>query len=228
MLLKGSQGCRLPGVLTLQVSLAMHVSLRCVQRIWNAGQKGGGIHAVANKRGNCGRKRIEVSPEAITAIPLKDRTTLENVARHLGMAKSTIFRRVKEGRIERHSISINPLLRNEDKRSCAQYYREMLEPQCSSSSCFKSNYNVTYMDKKWFYRTKSNQKFYCAPVDHRERGEAAMLEAITVHDCFQICSRLQKLKTCLLEPLTTILLSKCQCCCQCTCVDVVPKHVLAD
>lgn len=88
MLLKGSQGGRLPGGLTLQVSLAMDVSLRCVQRIWNAGQKGGGIHAVSNKRANCGRKRIEVSLEAITAIPLKDRTTLENVARHLGWPRA--------------------------------------------------------------------------------------------------------------------------------------------
>ena len=109
----------MPGGLTLKVSLAMHISLRCVQRIWNAGQKRGGIHAVANNRGNCGRKRIEVSPEAITAIPLKDRTTLKNVARHLGMAKSRIFRGVKEGRIERHSISINPLLRNEDEVTCS-------------------------------------------------------------------------------------------------------------
>jgi len=163
MLLKGSQGGRLPGGLTQQVSLATDVSLRCVQRIWNAGQKGGGIHAVANKRANCGRKRVEISPEAITAIPIKDRTTLENVARHLGMARSTIFRRVKEGRIERHSIAIQPLLRNADKRSRAQYYHEMLEPQFSSSSGFKSNYNVTHTDRKRFYRTKSNQKFYCAP-----------------------------------------------------------------
>ncbi|KAG2576727.1 hypothetical protein PVAP13_6NG041720 [Panicum virgatum] len=59
MLLEGSVQGHLPEGVSLHVSLAMDVSLRCVQRIWNEGQKGGGIHAVVNKRvGHCGRKRI--------------------------------------------------------------------------------------------------------------------------------------------------------------------------
>ncbi|KAG2576491.1 hypothetical protein PVAP13_6NG023283 [Panicum virgatum] len=46
MLLQGSEQGRLPEGLSLQVSLAMDVSLRSVQHIWLQGQKGGGIHAV--------------------------------------------------------------------------------------------------------------------------------------------------------------------------------------
>ncbi|CAM0145582.1 unnamed protein product [Urochloa decumbens] len=106
MLLEGSVAGRLPDGLSLQVSLAMGVSRRCVQRIWNEGQQGGGIHAVVNKRvKNCGRKKIELQPEAITAIPIKDRTTLEDLARGLGMTKSTVFRRLKEGKIVRKPFS---------------------------------------------------------------------------------------------------------------------------
>lgn len=106
MLLEGSAGGRLPYGLTLQVSLATDVSLRCVQRIWNEGQQGGGVHAVVNKRvNNCGRRRTEIQPEAITAIPFKDRTTLDGLARGLGMARSTVFKRLKEGKIERNTLS---------------------------------------------------------------------------------------------------------------------------
>jgi len=46
MLLQGSEQGRLPEGLSLQVSLAMDVSIRSVQHIWLQGQKGGGIHAV--------------------------------------------------------------------------------------------------------------------------------------------------------------------------------------
>ncbi|CAL4929321.1 unnamed protein product [Urochloa decumbens] len=105
ILLEGSVAGRLPDGLSLQVSLAMDVSRRCVQRIWNEGQQGGGIHAVVNKRvKNCGRKKFELQPEAIAAIPIKDRTTLEDLARRLGMTKSTVFRRLKEGKIVRKAF----------------------------------------------------------------------------------------------------------------------------
>lgn len=109
MLLEGSVGGRLPHGLSLRVSSATNVSLRCVQRIWKDGQRGGGIHAVVSKRAkNCGRKRIEVKPEAIAAILFKDRTTLEDLARGLGMAKTTVFKRLKEGKIERHLLPSSP------------------------------------------------------------------------------------------------------------------------
>jgi hypothetical protein len=57
MLLEGSAGGHLPEGLSLQVSSAMGVSLRCVQRIWNEGQKGGGVHAIVNKRAKNCRER---------------------------------------------------------------------------------------------------------------------------------------------------------------------------
>ena len=90
----------LPEGVSLHVSLAVDVSLRCVQRIWNEGQKGGGIQAVVNKRvGHCGRKRIELPMEAITAIPFQDRTTLEDLARRLGVSKSHVHKHLNEGNV---------------------------------------------------------------------------------------------------------------------------------
>jgi hypothetical protein len=58
--------------------------------MWYEGQKGGGIHAIDNKRvKNCGRNKVESQPEAIADILFKDRTTLEDLVRDLGMAKRT-------------------------------------------------------------------------------------------------------------------------------------------
>lgn len=171
MLLEGSVDGHLPHGVSLQVSLAMDVSLRCVQRIWNDGKKGGGIHAVINKRANnCGRKRIEIDPAAITSIPFQDRTTIEDLARNLGMKKTTMHSRLKEGKVERHSSAIKPFLTDENKKARVQHALNMLEPSSiPHNPIFKHMYNVVHVDEKWFYRTRKSQKVYCAPGEERPR-----------------------------------------------------------
>ena len=48
-----------------QVAEKFSVPIRVVRRIWRNGQDAGGIAGVKNKLVNCGRKRIEIDPEAI-------------------------------------------------------------------------------------------------------------------------------------------------------------------
>ena len=150
MLLQGSEQGRLPEGLSLQVSLAMDVSLRSVQRIWLQGQKGGGIHAVVNKRVNhCGRKRVEIPTEAITSIPFEQRTTLEDLARALGLSKSTVHKHLREGKIERHSSSIKPYLTDENKKARMHHALNMLEPSTiPHQPVFRHMYNVIHADEK--------------------------------------------------------------------------------
>ncbi|KAE8771307.1 SEC14-like protein 5 [Hordeum vulgare] len=79
------------------VSDKMRVPVRVVQRIWMAGRRGGGIHAVASKKPkNCGRKRVEPDPDALRVLPLDGRMTIRELAEALGMKKSTLFQRLKE------------------------------------------------------------------------------------------------------------------------------------
>jgi len=66
--------------------------------------------------------------EAITAIPFQDRTTLEDLARRLGVSKSHVHKHLKEGKIERHSSAIKPFLTDENKKARVQHALKMLEP----------------------------------------------------------------------------------------------------
>jgi len=135
------------------------------------GKKGGGIHAVVNKRANhCGRKRVEIPTEAITSIPFEQRTTLEDLARALGLSKSTVHKHLREGKIERHSSSIKPYLTDENNKAQVQHALNMLEPSTiPHQPVFRHMYNVIHADEKWYYRTRSTQKFYCAPGEERPR-----------------------------------------------------------
>ena len=81
-----------------QVAQKFGVPLRVVQSVWRKGQDYGSIDGVKNKmHKNCGRKRIEIDFEAIKAVPLSERKTFQKLANALGVKKSTLHSRFKEG-----------------------------------------------------------------------------------------------------------------------------------
>ena len=67
---------------------------RVVQRIWKEAKKGGGITALKNNHKlKAGRKKANFDIEALEQIPPGERTTLEQVAEHLNVSRTTIWRR---------------------------------------------------------------------------------------------------------------------------------------
>jgi hypothetical protein len=76
------------------VALICKCPRRVVQRVWEEAKKGGGITSVKNNRKlKSGRKKVKLNIEALEAIPPGERTTLEQVAGHLNMSRTTIWRR---------------------------------------------------------------------------------------------------------------------------------------
>ena len=105
-----------------------------------------------NKRvKNCGRKRIAFDPEAIKQVDLRKRTTLRDLANELHMAKTTLWRRLKEGLLRRHTNSIKSTLTDDNKvvrvRFCLSMLDQLTIPEDPS---FKEMYNVIHIDEKWF------------------------------------------------------------------------------
>nr|TKW26528.1 hypothetical protein SEVIR_3G196100v2 [Setaria viridis] len=91
------------------------VPLRVVQAIWKNGQDGG-IQGIVNKYSkNCGRKRVEIDLEAMKNIPLKQRSTFQDLTNALGVKKSTLYNRFKEGYFRRHTNDLKFSLTDENK-----------------------------------------------------------------------------------------------------------------
>ena len=80
------------------------------------------------------------------------------------MAKTTLWRRLKEGRLKRHTNSIKSTLTDDNKvgriRFCLSMLDELSVPE---EPRFKGMYNVIHIDEKWFCRTKGTQNYYLAP-----------------------------------------------------------------
>lgn len=140
----------------------MGLHQRTVQRIWQDGQAGGVNNVVSKKPKNYGRKRIEISPEAIKEVPLRQRTTMLDLARALGVSKSTVYARLKEKQIRRHSNTIKSYLTPANKKARMEFAISMLDRSKPHQPTFKDMYNIVHIDEKWFYRTNKVQKFYLA------------------------------------------------------------------
>jgi len=151
-----------------EVAQKYNVTRRVVQRIWREGQLAGGIHGVKNKLvRNCGRKRIEIDMEAIKNVPLKERTTIRDLANALGVSKSALHSRFREGYFRRHTNDLKFSLTDENKKARVKYCLSMLTNNIPNAPTFKPMYNIVYIDEKWFYRTRRNQKYYLANDEER-------------------------------------------------------------
>lgn len=149
---------------TKEVSRLTGMPQRTVQDLWNKGKLYGGMLGVLNKKPkNCGRKRIDIDSESIKAVDKRKRTTIKDLANELNVSKTTVWRRLKEKQIRRHSNAIKGTLTDLNKRRrvewcLSQFQEESLQEQPS----FKEMYNVIHIDEKWFYRTKKSLKLYLA------------------------------------------------------------------
>ncbi|KAL3528176.1 hypothetical protein ACH5RR_012832 [Cinchona calisaya] len=79
----------------------------------------------------------------------------------LGMAKSTLHRSVKEGAIRAHSNVIKPEFTTENMKSRLRFCLSMIDPgTISTNPMFMYMYNHIHIDEKWFFMTKTSEKFY--------------------------------------------------------------------
>jgi len=150
-----------------EVAQKFDVPRRVVQRIWREGQLGG-ITGVKNKlTKNCGRKRIEIDMDSIKTVPLHERTTFQDLANALGVSRSTLYNRFKEGYFRRHTNDLKFSLTDDNKKARVKYCLSILGNNIPNAPTFNPMYNIVYIDEKWFYRTRRNQKYYLANDEER-------------------------------------------------------------
>jgi hypothetical protein len=94
-------------------------SIRTMQRIWERVEvcKAANIQVDVGSKmiKNNGNKRMQAELSALTTIPLNERSTIRSAAQQLGINKSTFHKLFKEGKVHRHSNTLKPLLREDNK-----------------------------------------------------------------------------------------------------------------
>ncbi|KAI5386953.1 hypothetical protein KIW84_073192 [Lathyrus oleraceus] len=150
--------------ITNVVASSFSVSRRTIQRIWKRAKESE-IHDVSHRKTkNCGRKRIQIDPNQISQIPLRQRTNIRSLSFAMKTNPTSVFRLLKSGVIRRHSNAIKPLLKEENKRVRLEFCLSMLEG-IPHDPMFKSMHNIIHIDEKWFYMTKKSENYYLLPEE---------------------------------------------------------------
>ncbi|GJM98334.1 hypothetical protein PR202_ga15334 [Eleusine coracana subsp. coracana] len=85
------------------------------------------VDVASRKKGRSGRKPILIDLEPLRNIELSNRSTIKDVAKHLGISIGKVQRYLKQGHIKRHSSSIKPYLTEANKKSRLQWCVDMLD-----------------------------------------------------------------------------------------------------
>lgn len=120
-----------------------------------------------SKKVLCGCQRVQVDLSQVATIPLRKRTTIRSLARELNVSRSTLHRAFKEGKIRRHSNTLKPYLRDENKKSRLRYCVSMLDSATvKDHPTFIDMSYTLHIDEKWFYTNTKAKRFYMLPEEH--------------------------------------------------------------
>jgi hypothetical protein len=140
------------------------VSISAIKRIWMRFKETGDVSHKKTK--NCGRKRVQIDRDQFRRIPFSKRSTLRDLESELKVSKSSLHRSQKHGTIRRHSNSIKPFIKEENKIVRLKFILSMLENgTIPHDPTFKTMHNIVYIDEKWFYMTKKNTNYYLLPEE---------------------------------------------------------------
>ncbi|KAH6804494.1 hypothetical protein C2S51_032741 [Perilla frutescens var. frutescens] len=174
MILIELQGERRFKGLISKVANSFSISTRLVSRIWHQGKSVtdandvGSIFASKFADRTWSQKKVELSLEEIKNIPLCRRTNIRSFSRELGMPRSTLHRRIKEGNIRPHSNAIKPYLSDVNKKARLEFCLSMVDHGTNApKSTFFSMHDQIHIDEKWFYMSNTSEKFYL----HSEENE---------------------------------------------------------
>ncbi|XP_028061599.1 uncharacterized protein LOC114265064 [Camellia sinensis] len=152
-----------------EVAVKFSVHIKTVRRIWQRGiacMENGLMVNVSSKLTNSGRKQVQLNFGKVTEIPLRRRTNIRSLSKALNLPKSTVHRRIKEGKIRPHSNALKPYLSKENKRARLRFCLSMLKPNSlQGQPMFESMYDYVHIDEKWFYISKEAERYYLLPEE---------------------------------------------------------------
>ncbi|KAM0923128.1 hypothetical protein ACQ4PT_005698 [Festuca glaucescens] len=135
------------------VATLLKTSLSTIERIWRKAReqeiKELEVDVSNQKKERCGRKRADLGLSRMPSIPLNKRSTLRALARELGVAYATLQRRFQWGKIRRHTSTLKPALKPENKIARLKFCTSMIDQKtiAVAEPSFLSMENIVHIDE---------------------------------------------------------------------------------
>uniref|UniRef100_A0AAW1M2U1 Transposase n=1 Tax=Saponaria officinalis TaxID=3572 RepID=A0AAW1M2U1_SAPOF len=89
---------------------------------------------------------------------------LKDLATGLGLSITTVWRLVKKGYMKSHSSAIRPLLTKQNKIARLHWVLGKISASSLGGNLiYDAMYDVVHIDEKFFYKTRTTQKYYLLP-----------------------------------------------------------------
>ncbi|XP_074347665.1 uncharacterized protein LOC141686536 [Apium graveolens] len=151
-----------------QVAFNYGVSRSAISRIWKetlqAIKSGDDLDVQRKYKGSNKSKVFDL--EKVSSIPLRLRTNIRTLACQLNAPKSTVHRIIQRGKIRSHSNALKPFLTSQNMEARVSFVLSHIENSTlHTSPTYVDMYCMVHIDEKWFYMTRTSQKYYLLPSE---------------------------------------------------------------
>ncbi|XP_042032594.1 uncharacterized protein LOC121779336 [Salvia splendens] len=183
-LLKNSQGGVLRKGAVCEAAEAFAVNRKTISRLWKAAtemmENGEPAHMVGKVKGYKRGEKKKVDEVKVRSLSVLERSSYRVMAPKLGVSKTTICRWVKDKQLRPHTSAIKPHLTDLNKLARLKWCLSQLQPNIIARTvAFNEMRNVVHIDEKWFYLTKSADRYYLLPDEEEPQRSCRSKRFIT-------------------------------------------------
>lgn len=147
--------------------------LQTVYRAWRAysdqlerGRVGISFPTASSKSGRprLSKESIADLHDRVSCLPIEKRSTLRSMSSALNIPRSTLHRYVKNDILRAHTISLQPMLSQEQRQKRLAFASSLLL-HLPAGPHVSPLYDYVHLDEKWFYLVKSKRRVYLTPTE---------------------------------------------------------------
>ncbi|XP_057793332.1 uncharacterized protein LOC131009952 [Salvia miltiorrhiza] len=146
------------------------VSRRTVRRFWSKTkqkiQSGAAVIFTSGHKGTIHKDRKKLDVEKVKSLSILERSTIRKMAVKLGVSKSLLGQWIKRKELRPHTSAIKPQLTDVNKIARMKFcLSNVVYDGAMSRYSYQSMHNVVHIDEKWFYMTKTSDRYYLLPEE---------------------------------------------------------------
>ncbi|XP_057770789.1 uncharacterized protein LOC131013599 [Salvia miltiorrhiza] len=167
-LLQNSKDFKLRYGAKKEAAAMFNIDVRTVWRLWTAARAqkmmGRPVQLVSMKKGSTHSDKKVIDVEKVKQLSVLERSTIRKMANKLEVSKSLVGVWIKEKKIRAHTNAIKPLLTQQNRLSRLTWSLSQLSAISANGRIkFQPMYNTIHIDEKWFYLTKTSDRYYLLP-----------------------------------------------------------------
>ncbi|XP_042065382.1 uncharacterized protein LOC121808885 [Salvia splendens] len=147
-----------------------NIHKRTAKRIWHISKhqidRGEPVMMQGKVTGYQHKDKLMLDEDKFRNLSILERSTIRKVASKMEVSKTTIGRFLKSNQLKPHTSAIKPTLTETNKIARMKWCLSHIQPTLAEGKLlYHSMHNMVHIDEKWFYMTKTSDRYYLLPEE---------------------------------------------------------------